>query len=103
MTDSNMPASCLTTMPRCHDCLLINGGFSIQIGSSNPFGRIPVDQAIKGTVNIDTQTPGGIKGFSLKLGAVTRYCLTSEYRSKFLRHLRCMVGCNDYQVNHPDI
>jgi len=48
----------------------MNGGFSIQIGSKNPFGRIPVDQTIEETVNKDTQTPGGIKGFSLNPGAV---------------------------------
>ena len=57
---------------------LQQGGFSVQIGSSNLFGRIPVDQAIEETVNKDTQTPGGTKGFSLKHGAVTRYYLTSD-------------------------
>ena len=79
------------------------GGFSVQIGSSNPFGRIPVDQAIEETVNKYTQTPGGTKGFSLKHGADTRYYLTSEYRSKFLRQLRCMIGRHGYQVNHSDL
>ena len=79
------------------------GGFSVQIGSSNPFGRIPVDQAIEEIVNKDIQTPGGTKGFILKHGAVTRYYLTSEYRNKFLRQLRYMVGHNDYQVNHSDL
>ena len=79
------------------------GGFSVQIGSSNPIGRIPVDQAIEEPVNKDTQTPGGTKGFSLKHGAVTSYYLMSEYRSKFLRQLRCMVDLDDYQVNHPDL
>jgi len=42
----------------------MNGGFSVQIGSKNPFGRIPVDQTIEETVNKDTQRPGGTKGFS---------------------------------------
>ena len=42
------------------------GGFTVHKGSSNPFGRIPVDQAIEETVNKDTQTPGGTNGFSLK-------------------------------------
>ena len=37
------------------------GGFSVHIGS-----KIPVDQAKEETVNKDTQTPGGTKGFSLK-------------------------------------
>ena len=47
----------------------MQGGFSVQLGSRNPFGRIPVDQTIKQTVNKDT-------GFSLKPGAVTKYYLT---------------------------
>jgi len=53
------------------------GGISVQLVSTNPFGRIPVDQTIEMTVNKDTQTPGGAKGFSLSQDAVTRYYLTS--------------------------
>ena len=30
------------------------GGFSVQIGSTNSFGRIPVDQPVEETVNNDT-------------------------------------------------
>ena len=52
----------------------MEGGFSVQICSQNPFGRIPVDQTIEETVNKDTKTSvpqaGGTKGFSLKSGAV---------------------------------
>ena len=44
---------------------LENGGFSVQLGRQNPFGRIPVDQTIKETVNKDTQTPIGTKGVTL--------------------------------------
>lgn len=54
------------------------GGFSVQIGCRNPFGRIPVDQTTEETVNKDTQTAGGPKGFSLKPGAVSKYYLTAE-------------------------
>ena len=68
------------------------GAFSVQIGDKNPFGRIPVDQAIEETVNKDTQTPGGTKGFSLKGGAVRRYYLNAEYRRKFLWQIREMTG-----------
>ena len=39
----------------------MNGGFAVQIGEQNPFGRIPVDQTIKKTVNKDTQIPGARK------------------------------------------
>ena len=34
------------------------GGFSVQIGDDNPFGRIPVDQTCEETATKDTQTPG---------------------------------------------
>ena len=54
-----------------------NGGFSVQLSKDNTFGRIPVDQILEETVN--TQTPGGTKGFSLKPGAVQRYYLTAEF------------------------
>ena len=64
---------------------LTAGGFSVQLGPDNPFGRIPVDQTIEETVNKDTQTAGGTKGFSLKAGTISRYYLTAEYRSAFLR------------------
>ena len=41
------------------------GGFSVLLGSENPFGKVPVDQTVEETVNGDTQTAGVIKGFSL--------------------------------------
>ena len=57
------------------------GGFSVQIGYDNPFGRIPVDQTVEETVNKDTQTAEGTKGLSLKPGAVSKYYLVAEFRS----------------------
>lgn len=51
----------------------MDAGFSVQLSSSNNFSRIPMDQTIEETVNRDTQTAGGTKGFSLKPGAVARY------------------------------
>lgn len=81
----------------------MQGGFSVQLGGENPFGRIPVDQTIEETVNRDTQTAGGTKGFSLKRAAVERYYLTSEYRSMFVKHIRRMVGCGMSYNKHPDL
>lgn len=81
----------------------MKGGFSVQLGPKNPFGRIPVDQTIEETVNKDTQTPGGTKGFSLKPTAVSRYYLTAEYRSNYLRQLRDMTGLGGTQFNHADL
>lgn len=55
------------------------------MGRQNPFGRIPVDQTIEETVNKETQTPGGTKGFSLKPAALNRYYLIAAYRSTCLK------------------
>ncbi|KAJ8398028.1 hypothetical protein AAFF_G00431050 [Aldrovandia affinis] len=60
--------------PEVHQQFM-HGGFSVQLGSQNPYGRIPVDQTIEETVNRDTQTAGGTRGFSLKQAAVEMYVL----------------------------
>ena len=70
----------------------MQGFFSVQLGGINPFRKIPVDQTIEETINKDSQTPGGTKGFSMKHDAVQKYYLNAEYRSIFLRQLREMVG-----------
>ena len=67
---------------------LINGGFSCQIGNKNTFGRIPMDQAIKETINKDTQTGGGTKGFSTKTNAVTKYYITTIDLVNYVRQFR---------------
>ncbi|XP_035662311.1 uncharacterized protein LOC118406391 [Branchiostoma floridae] len=81
---------------------LRSGGFSVQIGQDNPFGRIPVDQTCEETINKDTQTPGGTKGFSLKPNAVSKYYLVAEYRSTFLRHLKAMLHIGG-STKHNDL
>jgi hypothetical protein len=70
---------------------LMNGCFSVQQSNNNSFGRIPVNQTIEVTDNIDTQTSGGTTKFSLKQSAVKRYYLTTEHRSFFPRQLKNMV------------
>ena len=35
---------------------LTAGGFTVQLGADNPFGRIPVDQTIEETINKDTNS-----------------------------------------------
>ena len=47
------------------DKYLCNGESSTQLSNENRFGKIPVDQTIEKTINKDTQTAGGTKGFSL--------------------------------------
>ena len=81
----------------------MQGGNSVQIGSSNPFSKIPCDQTIEETIKKDTQTAGGTKGFSLKSGAVKKYYLNAEHSSLFLRQLREIVGLGGSRLNHPDL
>lgn len=80
----------------------MEGKFSVQIGSTNTFGRIPVDQTIEETVNRDTKTPGGTCRFSLNTSAVTRYYLTAEYRSEYVRLLRQILQMNRNQ-HHAEL
>ena len=79
------------------------GSFSVQLSSSNPFGRIPVDQTTEVTVNKDTQNPGGTTRFSLKPATVQRYYLTAEYRSAFLGQLRNMVQGSNLETQHTEL
>lgn len=127
------------THPRIHQHMLW-GGFSVQLSEHNPFGRIPVDQALEETVNRDTQTAGnytcslmmdihcyifnqisklliciqllnnqiwfiagGTRGFSLNPGAVSRYYITSEYRSACLKQLRRMTNIRSIGLHHHDL
>lgn len=80
-----------------------SGGFSVQLGDKNPFGRVPVDQTCEETVNKDTQTPGGTKGFSLKPRAVSKYYLIAEYRSIFMRQLKDMLHLGTSNYQHTDL
>ncbi|KAG1701312.1 Threonine aspartase 1 [Nymphon striatum] len=88
--------------PEIHDYLEA-GGFSVQIGSKNTFGKIPVDQTVEETVNRDMQTQGGTKGFSLKANALSRYYLTAKYRSSYLRRLKDMLNINQSDQKHNDL
>ena len=82
-----------------------SGELSVQLSNSNPFGRIPVDQTWEWeeTVNKNTQTSGGTKGFSLKPNAVSKYYLVAEYRSTFLRQLKDVLHINNSSPKHNDL
>ena len=96
----------MTSLPQTHPdlyCYLKNGGFSCQIGSENTFGIIPMDQTIEETINKDTQTPGGTKGFSTKRNAVSKYYITADDRASCVRQLRAMVDIRNKGFWHPDL
>ena len=64
---------CLNSTPPDIWAYLKKGGFSVQLGRSNTFGKIPVDQTTEVAASKDTQTSGGTKRFSLNVGAVSHY------------------------------
>ena len=90
------------THPEIHEYLQ-SGGFSCQIGSKNTFGRIPMDQTIEETINKDTQTAGGTKGFSTNKSAVSKYYITANDRANFIRQLRSMLDMKNQGFQHPDM
>ena len=95
----------MLNLPNTHPDLhkyLIDGGFSTKIGENNPFGCIPMDQTIEETINKDTQTAGGTKGFSTKKGAVAKYYVSADYRASSVRHLRQMVQTSSNGSKHPE-
>ena len=96
----------MTNLPEQYPAVyqhLLQGGFAVQLGKANPFGKIPVDQTIEESVNKDTKASGGTTRYSLKEGAVSRFYLTSEYRSGYLRHFRAMVDLPRKDLQHPDL
>jgi hypothetical protein len=79
------------------------GNFSVQMSSTNSFGRIPMDQAIEETVNKDTQTAGGTKGFSTNIGAVSKFYINADHRSNCIRQMRAMLKSHMQKYSHPDL
>ena len=102
-----------STMPKCHVLQetstvlhdhFINGGFSVQLRNEHPFAIIAVGQTTEETVNKDTQTAGGTRGFSRKPGAVSRYYLTAEHRAGALRQLRQDISVQgSVTTKHTDL
>lgn len=73
------------------------------MNEDNPFGRIPVDQTCEETVNKDTQSSGGTKGFSLRPNGVSKFYLVAEYRSTFLRQLKDILHVNRPSFQNKDL
>ena len=88
-----------TTNPNGH-AEFVQGGSSVQLGSNNPFGRIPVDQRNGEQGQSDTR---GNRGVQFETRAVSRYYLTAKYRAVYLRTLRDMMGHGSSKLSHHDL
>ena len=62
------------------------------VGLQNTFGMISMNQTIEETINKDTQTAGGAKGFSTKQKAIPKNIITADDRTSFVREMRTMVN-----------
>ena len=67
-----------TSYPQVNDYLQ-KDGLSVQLGSVNKSGRIPMGQATEETANREIKALKGTKGFSARTRVVARYSLTPEY------------------------
>ena len=62
-----------------------------------------MDQTIEETINKDTDTARGTKGFRLNARAVAKSYITSEYRSPCITMMRQMAEIQHEGLNHPDL
>ena len=81
----------------------INGNFTVQISSSNTFGRIEADKTIETTINRDSKTPDGTTGFSVKHGAVQRWTLNSSYRASVRKLIHQLAIYKKSDITHRDL
>ena len=91
---------------------LMQGGFSVQLGSRNPFERFRVDQypnagwnkAVLFEVRSCEQVlPNSrVQGHALERAA-SKYYLAAEYRTMHLRELRHVIGLGGFKLAHSDL
>ena len=68
---------------------LINGHFGVQRQDSHGFAQVACDMTIEQTVNRDTKTSGGVKGFSNNQGATDRWVRGHMHERALIITRRC--------------
>ena len=79
------------------------GNFSVQMSTSNTFGRNEADKTIENTVNKDTKTSGGLGGFSLKQAACDRWMINARRRAACYRNFKELVSFAGSKYCHSDL
>ena len=77
-----------------------NGNFSVQVSSTNSFGRTEMDKLIEVTINKDTECPGGLKGFSTNIHQVNRWKLNATQCAGVLQEQLHLKASSDI---HQDL
>jgi len=62
-----------------------------------------MDQNIEETVNKDTHTPSGARGFSTKKGALAKFYLNVDYRASYIRYLKQVTNVEINSMKHSDM
>ena len=74
------------------------GNFSVQLSSSNTFGRNEVDKTIENTVNKDTKTSGGLNGLNQD-----RWMINASRRAACYRNFKELVSFAGSKYCHSDL
>eukprot|EP00057_Strongylocentrotus_purpuratus_P028770 XP_011683244.1 PREDICTED: uncharacterized protein LOC105447183 [Strongylocentrotus purpuratus] len=69
-----------------------DGNFAVQRQDAYGFAGVPCDQTIEQTVNRDSKTRGGLKGFTVNKGAVCRWTVGHHERAAIMRQCEEMAG-----------
>ena len=77
--------------PTAHEAFQA-GEFVAQRSTVSSFSQVAIEQTIGQTINRDTKSKDGIIGFSLNIGAVQRWLLTSHERAAITQACRDMAG-----------
>ena len=79
------------------------GEFSVQMSTSNPFGRNEADKTIENTINRDCKTSGGYIGFSSSFPATQRWVLNAARRGQYRRLFREQIGLKSKKYVHKEM
>ena len=79
------------------------GHFAVQRQNEYGFSGVPCDQTIEQTVNKDSKTRGGLKGFTVNKGAVNRWTAGHHERAAIMRQVEEMAGKDQRSCFRKDL
>ena len=77
--------------------------FVVQRQDRYEFAQIACDMAIEQTCNCDSKTKGGMKGLTLKKGAVNRWLLSHHKRATIMKEWKFMAGKDQEERVRKDL
>ena len=90
------------SFPEIYEQVIV-GNFAAQLSSDKLFSRIETDKVIEMTLNKDTKTPGGTRGFSTNVGAVQRWKLNGSYRASLRKCIHDHLQYEQKYVKHKGL